>query len=50
LQGIEAAFTGTVGTVPELKASAAGKPWAAFNVAVSHRERRQPLSGLFPDC
>ena len=42
MQGIEAAFSGTVGTVPELKTSAAGKPWAAFNVAVSSKDEEEP--------
>jgi single-strand DNA-binding protein len=31
---IECAFTGRVGTEPELKTSAAGKPWLRFSVAV----------------
>ena len=30
---IEAAFIGRVGQDPELKTSAAGKPWARFSVA-----------------
>jgi single-strand DNA-binding protein len=34
MNGIEAAFIARVGTEPELKTSAAGKPWAAFNAAV----------------
>jgi single-strand DNA-binding protein len=31
---IECAFTGRVGTEPELRTSAAGKPWLRFSVAV----------------
>jgi single-strand DNA-binding protein len=38
MQGIEAAFSGTVGTVPELKTSAAGKPWASFSAAVNSND------------
>lgn len=42
MQGIEAALCGTVGTVPELKTSAGGKPWAAFNVAVNYKDEEEP--------
>ncbi|MBL8845462.1 MAG: single-stranded DNA-binding protein [Hyphomicrobium zavarzinii] len=38
---IEAAFIGRVGSDPELKTSAEGKPWAAFNVAVGKDEATQ---------
>lgn len=41
IDSIEAAFFGRVGTDPELKTSSAGKPWAAFNVAVGQDDDTQ---------
>ncbi len=38
---IESAFIGRVGSDPELKTSAEGKPWAAFNIAVGKDEATQ---------
>jgi hypothetical protein len=34
MNGIEATFLGRVGHPPELRISAAGKPWARLSVAV----------------
>jgi hypothetical protein len=36
---IETAFIGRLGQEPELKTSAAGKPWARLSVAVGAGER-----------
>jgi len=41
---IEAAFIGRLGQDPELKTSAAGKPWARFSVAVGQGEEAQWVS------
>jgi len=41
MNSIEAAFTGRLGTQPELKTSQAGKPWAAFNVGVGDGDNIQ---------
>src|SRR5262245_56000667 len=35
MTGIETAFIARIGTEPELKTSAAGKPWASFRACVS---------------
>ncbi|CAN1721176.1 single-strand DNA-binding protein [Hyphomicrobium sp. 1Nfss2.1] len=41
MNGIEAAFTGRVGTEPEKRTSQAGKPWLRFNVAAGQDEATQ---------
>ncbi len=41
MQGIEAAFCGILGRDPELKTSAAGKPWTRLNVACSSGDATQ---------
>jgi single-strand DNA-binding protein len=41
---IESAFIGRVGQDPELKTSAAGKPWARFSVAVGREDETQWVS------
>ncbi len=41
MKTIESAFIGRVGTEPELRTSAAGKPRAAFNVAVGQDDAVQ---------
>ena len=38
ISGIETAFIANVGSEPELKTSAAGKPWAAFSACVGDGE------------
>lgn len=40
---IETAFIGRVGNDPELKTSASGNPWCAFNVAVGSGDNTQWL-------
>jgi hypothetical protein len=42
--GIENAFIANVGSKPELKTSAAGKPWAAFSACVGDGEDAQWLA------
>jgi hypothetical protein len=44
ISGIETAFIANVGSKPELKTSAAGKPWAAFSACVGDGEDAQWLA------
>jgi single-strand DNA-binding protein len=41
INGIETCFLARVGTEPEVKTSAAGKPWAALNVVVGDKDDEQ---------
>jgi single-strand DNA-binding protein len=43
ISGIETAFIANVGSEPEMKTSAAGKPWAAFSACVGDGEDDQWL-------
>lgn len=41
MDSIECAFSGRVGSDPELKTSSSGKPWIAFNVAIGQDDNTQ---------
>ena len=38
MNGIEAAFVGSIGTAPELRTSKSGKPWCSFSARVGEGE------------